>query len=83
VLDVSVDVLRTDTVLLQLTAASTALQRDHQHLMVGVKLFFDLAITASLTTYAEQQDQYADYQLKVSYSSTVRRLEIFYYAIKR
>jgi len=62
VINTSVDVLRTDSVLLQL-AGSTTLDRDQQHLLVGDKLFFDLVITAS----QRKRDQTAafDYELKV------------------
>jgi len=65
VVSVSVDVLRTDTVLLQLDSTTT-LERDQQRLIVGDKLFFDLIITASLRNTEQQQlDQYFDYPLKV------------------
>jgi len=56
--------MRTDTVLLQLTA-TTALQRDQQHLLVGDKLFFDLVITA--TQKKEDETKYYDlYEPEVS-----------------
>jgi len=65
VIDLSVDVMRTDTVLL-LLAATTTLQREQQHLLVGDKLFSDLVITAS-----QKKDDgtkyYDSYDQKVSY----------------
>jgi len=63
VVDVSVDVLSTDTILLTLDA-TTSLERDQQHLLVGVKLFFDLIISASLRK-DDETTQYFDYDLKV------------------
>jgi len=62
VINLSVDVLRTETVLLHLDS-TTSLERDPQHLLVGDKLFFDLIITASLRK--DDQTQYFDYELKV------------------
>jgi len=62
VVNLSVDVLRTDTVLLQLTATTT-LERDQQHLRVGHKLFFDLIITASQKK--NNDIKYYDYEQKV------------------
>ena len=64
--DVSVDVLRADTVLLQLTG-TTALERDERHLLAGDKLFFDLRITAAQKKNKETE-YYDDYELLKVYT---------------
>ena len=58
VIDVSLDVLRADTVLLKL-AGTTTLERDQQHLLVGDKLFFDLVISAEQKT--DDDTRYYDF----------------------
>jgi len=74
VIDVSVDVLSTDTVLLQLSGTPT-LQRDRQHLLVGDKLFFDLMITAS---QKKKTAGYYNFELKVGTMPLYLRIMTFF-----